>query len=103
MKNLILCLRDRESSSLKPSLIPIGESDPVAKLMKTWNKDAINGLNANLIISDSEAPTDRARLMAMAIPKDPTIKGAWTRPKGLKTFLRSKINWRSNCLKNSVY
>ena len=103
MKNLILCLRDRESSSLKPPLIPTGESAPVAKLMKTWNEAAINGLNANLTISASEVPTDRARLMAMATPKEATIKGAWTRPKGLKIFLSSKINWRSNCLKNLVY
>ena len=83
--------------------MPTGESDPVAKLMKTQNKDAIKGLKANLTISDSENPTDSARLMAIETPKDATIKGAWTRPKGLKTLRKSRINWRSNCLKNSVY
>ena len=56
--------------------IPAGEKGPVTQLIKTLSVVRRNGLIARRIIHDSEALTDKLKLTAAAIPKDPNIMGA---------------------------
>ena len=57
-----------------------------------------NGLIARRITHDSEILTDKLKLAAAAIPKDPNTMGACTLPKGLNSALKLSIKSLSNDL-----